>query len=150
MGLTPHEEARSLEEYPLPVLITEEDKHLPTTLNQIDTEISKVEEQLKQLRQKREDTVKRILETKITEDSFYVVKENTRSTRSVNIDKFKVKFPGEYENICNIIKLKIKKEMAKIGNKIDVGLVDTMIKKEDSIDCMDITIKTTYTTELKK
>lgn len=142
--MDPHEEALSLKEEPLPVLIAPGDEDLPSQIYQVDQMIDELQERLVNLQRQRGDLINRALERNILEDPFCRIEKKVRAVRIIIPEKFRAMFPKEFDLICEMQRNELQKEMEKVGGFIPVGVADKFVKKADSRDCVDLKESVTY------
>ena len=126
--MDPKSEALDLAARPLPPVEIPEPLALYMNL---DVQIALLEEQLKTLRENRDAAMKYAIEHGIETDGRYRLAhlEKTRTTRQLDIVKFKEKFPKEFEMIKDIQRNSIQNELEHVGEKILLKEVDAVVKK---------------------
>ena len=148
--MLPQAEALSLKDEPLPLILTEDDEWLPSRIYQTDLEIAKLQEEVKDLQRIRADLLSRAIKTDIREDRFCAVTEKVKTFRKLDVSAFRAKFPSKFEIIRDMLRADLEEQIAHAGEKINLGLVDKMVKKHELGDCVTTTESRSYTVERKK
>ena len=139
--MDPKSEALDLAARPLPPVEIPEPLALYMSL---DVQIASLEEQLKILRENRDAAMKYAVEHGIESDGRYRLArlEKTRTTRQLDIAKFKTKFPKEFEMIKGIQRNSIQNELEHVGEKILLKEVDALVKKAALEESVVVTVLT--------
>lgn len=122
------EEARSLKADPLPPVVIVDPL---TRVWELDNLIAKMEQGLQRTRDEREEALQYAISNNVQEDSACKlnVKRSVRKSRTLNVDRFREVFPDEYEMACDIERKDISGLLAHVGEKINLTLVDRLVKK---------------------
>lgn len=135
--MNPFEEALDLKENPLPVLKTEGDDLLPSNIFMIDEEIRQLQDSIKSLQDERDAMVERAIALDIYEDSFCRLEKKVRAVRTLNVEKFRAAFPKAFDQICEMQRHQIERELAEVGTSIPVGVADKFVPKKETVDCVE-------------
>ena len=95
----------------------------------IDGEIAALQEQINALMEKRQKAMDYAVGHNITEDDRYRLDQKIRRTRTLDPARFREVFPEEYRMACDIERRDLEEKMAHIGEKINLTLVDKLVKK---------------------
>lgn len=151
--MTPGEEAKSLLETPLPEIITEEDKKLPTTIHVYDAQIALTEELLSGLRREREEKVARAVKVGCTvDDQFKIEAVETPGDRVADGNLLKSRFPDKFpeyirrrtDDINSSSEEKRVKALGSVETDIKVGLADKVFGKDNVTSCSVRPVTVTY------
>jgi hypothetical protein len=121
-----HAEQADLAENPLPETpITDPLTRVWT----IDGEIAALQEQINALMDQRQQALEYAVRHNITEDARCRLEQKIRETRTLDVARFGEVFPTEYRMACDIERRDLEERMAHIGEKINLTLVDKLVKK---------------------
>jgi hypothetical protein len=123
--MTTEDERYSLIENPLP------DLPIPNPLAKVyecDNIIAKMESTLARIREERQTALNYAVKNNLHEEGEYRIEEKYRKSRTLNIDKFKAVFPDVYKMCCDVETREKKEALEHIGEKINLTLVDKLIK----------------------
>ena len=119
-------EQQSLAECPLPP----EKIGAPLTLVwTIDREIAALQEQINALVEQRQKALDYAVKNNIAEEGAYRLDQKVRRIRTLDPARFREVFPDEYQLACDIERRDLEERTAHIGEKINLTLVDKLIKK---------------------
>ena len=119
-------EQQSLAECPLPP----EKIGAPLTLVwTIDREIAALQEQINALAEQRQNALDYAVKNNIAEEGAYRLDQKVRRVRTLDPARFREVFPDEYRMACDIERRDLEERTAHIGEKINLTLVDKLIKK---------------------
>ena len=122
--MMPKAEALDLQTNPLPV--TDLDKFIPSQIANIDSEIALLNEKIKELGVQRGELLDRAKETGVLEDPYYRIEHWVTSIRALNLTKFRVYFPEEYEQI---VALQEKQAINKAKSMIPLATAERFVAK---------------------
>jgi hypothetical protein len=120
----PQEEARSLNDFPLP--ITDLDKFIPSQIAGIDSEIAQLTDTIAELQVSRRELLEKAISNCIMEDDKFRIDHVVKAIRSLNLSKFKVYFTEEYEQIVSIQK---KQALEKAESMIPLATAERFVNK---------------------
>lgn len=119
-------EQKSLVECPLPP----EKIAAPLTLVwTIDGEIAALQEQINALVEQRQKALDYAVKNNIAEEGAYRLEQKIRRVRTLDPARFREVFPDEYRMACDIERRDLEERTAHIGEKINLTLVDKLVKK---------------------
>ena len=142
-SMTPGEERRSLEEFPLPTIVTEDDTYLPTRIAQIDIHILALEASLKALRGTRKEFLERALQVGALEDEYCRIEFRERMDRVLNVPLFRERYPHDFMTICNSQRRDLMREIDQIGSRIPLGVADALTGKDSVTALCEVAITRT-------
>jgi hypothetical protein len=120
-------EQRSLNECPLP---QPEIKDPLAYVIECDDQIAVLQEQIQDLLARRTEALDYAIKNNITEDSRGKLETTAgRSIRTLNVQRFREVFPEEWEMCCDVERKDIRDRLNRVGEKINLTLVDRLIKK---------------------
>ena len=120
------EEAASLAENPLPETPIIDPL---TRVLTIDGEIEALQEQIAALQDQRQQALDYAVRHNITEDARCRLEQKIRKTRTLDVARLREVFPAEYRMACDIERRDLEERMNHIGEKINLTLVDKLVKK---------------------
>lgn len=95
----------------------------------IDGEIAALQEQIAALQEQRKAALDYAVKNNITEDDRYRLDQKVRRIRTLDPARFREVFPEEYMTACDIERRDLEEKMAHLGEKINLTLVDKLVKK---------------------
>jgi hypothetical protein len=119
-------EQASLREDPLPPVVI---INPLTRVWDIDGQIAALQEQINDLQQARAEALEYAIREQIVEDENCRLDRKVRRIRSLDADRFREVFPEEYMIACDIERKEKEEALNHIGEKINLTLVDKLIKK---------------------
>jgi hypothetical protein len=119
-------EQASLREDPLPPVVI---INPLTRVWDIDGQIAALQEQITELQQARAEALEYAIREQIAEDENCRLYRKVRRIRSLDADRFREVFPEEYMIACDIERKEKEEALNHIGEKINLTLVDKLIKK---------------------
>lgn len=120
------EEARSLKADTLPTLYA----YPLTRVWELDGEIAKLQDQLSELQRQRQEALDYAINEQIAEDENCRLDVKAgRLMRILHPERFREVFPKEYEMCCEIERKDILDRLDHVGEKINLTIVDRLIKK---------------------
>lgn len=140
---TPQEEARSLRENPLPLMLTEDDEDLPTRIYQVEDHIRILQTELQRLTRTREDLMNRALEVNALEDDFCQIQFKERQTRILDSKNLHLAYPQETGIIIERLVSESLEKIKRIGEHIPLGLADAIIGKDKVTAICEIRVERT-------
>ncbi len=122
------EEAGSLKAEPLPPVVIVDPL---TRVWEMDNLIVKMESGLQRARDEREEALQYAIANNVMEEGNLRlnVERSVRKSRTLNVDRFREVFPDEYEMACDIERKDVAERLSHIGEKINLTLVDKLVKK---------------------
>lgn len=151
--MNPREEAKSLIEHPLPEIITEEDKKLPTRVHLYDAQIALLEETLMNLRRERNEAIARALKIGCSvDDQFMISAVEIAGDRVADGNLLKKRFPEKFidytmkraSDINRTSEEKRQKAISEIETKIHLGTADKVFGKDNVTACSVRPVTVTY------
>ncbi len=150
MMTTPQQEAVSLKDEPLPVILTPDDEWLPSLLFQTDDEIARLQEQLSVCQEQRRALIDRIIATGFKEDIFCRVTEKVKTFRKLDVAAFGANEPEKYLRACEWLRAELEDQLQKVGENIPLKMVDMLTKKSNQDAFITTTETRTYAAERKE
>jgi hypothetical protein len=148
--ITPQQEAVSLKDEPLPVIITPDDEWLPSSIYQIDQDIAHLQDQIRELQATRSELLGRAVETGILEDSFCVIREKVKTFRKLDIAQFRANEPEKYKRACEFLRVEIEDQLKHVGENIPLKMVDMLVKKNRQYPFITTTETRLYAVERRE
>jgi len=142
------EEAASLAENPLPTVLTDQDRLLPSMLWQLDLQIEDINKMLREVKAERERIMARALQTGIMEDPYCRIESKSKYFRKLDSDKFKEAFPEAWSRAVEILTHDYQVMIKTAGKNIGVTLADKLVGKtgKDALAlCMTVEESKVYT-----
>jgi hypothetical protein len=155
--MNPKEEEKDLVENPLPEIVTEKDKTLPSLLWKQDEQISRLEALLRDLHRERGEMISRAVKLGIMNDGQYLIDiKEVHAPRSADPELLRSRFPELYQNYVKIrieeIKsanaVKTAREIAEVEQKIHLATADKIFGKKNVNLCS--AFKVTFEYVIKK
>lgn len=147
---TPQQEAISLKDEPLPIILTDDDEWLPSRIYQIDDEIIALQDKIKELQAHRSELLSRAVEADIKEDKFCIIVEKVKSFRKLDISAFRANYPEKYGRACEWLRAELEDQIDKVGESIPLKMVDMLVKKNDQGPIISTTESRSYLVERKE
>lgn len=119
-------EQRSLNAEPLPPVIIVDPL---TRVWDIDGQIAALHEQINGLMQQRTEALDYAVKNNITADARCRLETKSRKIRTLDVGKFREAFPEEYMTACDIERREKEEALNHIGEKINITLIDKLVKK---------------------
>jgi hypothetical protein len=134
--MNPQEEAKSLQQDPLPVVDAPGDATLPSQIAQIDAQIKVTEEIIRtemdlidELRKHRNELVGRALKLVRLEDArFRIVSIPVYPANHVLVDILRTTYPSEFETICKLQSDELQEKLKHVGEHVQIGELKSVIK----------------------
>jgi len=95
----------------------------------IDGDIAALEEKIATMKENRDRALAYAVKNGITEDERCRLEKKARKVRSLNITLFAAVFPKQYEMACELEKQELEAKKERVGEKINLTLVDKLVKK---------------------
>lgn len=151
--MRPQEEAKDLIENPLPEIVKEEDKNLPTIIWAIDEQIAVLEKRLETLREVRHDSLEKAVKLGFLKNAGYeIVKIESMGDRIVDVNLLRSRFPVMFNTYVATRIALIKSDMAvkeakaidESDKKIVLGLADKVFGKDNVTLCSTKMVSVKY------
>ena len=139
-------EQKSLIDCPLPPTVI---INPLTRVWDIDGQIALLQDQIKDLVQKRTEALNYAIQEQIAEDEDCRLETKLKRFRTLNIDRFREVFPEQYRMACELERAEKTEALNHVGEKIPLGLADKLVKKA-SLDAAQgvISVKESATYEV--
>lgn len=124
--MIPAEEARSLNENPLPPVVIVDPL---TRAWEIEKEIFRLNQQISELIREKTEALDYAVQHGIREDDRCYLKESIRRSRTLNAERFREVFPQEYQIACDIERKDLGDRLLHVGERVPLTLVDKLVKK---------------------
>lgn len=147
------EEAKDLVARPLPEVVTERDKTLPSQIWRIDNQISILKEEIANLEEKRKTMLDRAIKLKTMSDSSCSIEiKEIHAPRNADPELLRTKFPDQFQTyvvmrideIKNAHALKSIQEIDNVEKKINLELADKVFGKKNVNLCSAFTVGFEY------
>lgn len=95
----------------------------------LDGQIAALQEQINELVRQKAEALDYAVKNNITEDARCRLETKSRKIRTLDVARFREAFPEEYMTACDIERLEKEEALNHIGEKINITLIDKLVKK---------------------